>query len=77
MQTCNFVAPAMSRVGTLGRAPDCGAPTPVGEGRQRLLQLLAGPANIAPFHRPPHTRPPRSIGRPASQAERRCANRQQ
>jgi hypothetical protein len=64
MQTCNFVAPAMSRVGRLGRATDCGAPTAVGEGRQRLLQLLAGPANIAPFHRP--TTPPATpIDRPA------------
>ena len=55
MPTANLVVPAANRAAPLSRVP---AQTPAilnQTRRQRLLQLLAGPANTRFVHRPPCT----------------------
>jgi hypothetical protein len=72
MHAGTLIAPALSQVAMLSRATDFDTPTAVGQGRRGLLRALAGPASTTPFHRPPRTRPTRSLGRPVAQADQRC-----
>jgi len=75
MHTGTLVAPAVSQVATLSRATNHGTPTVARNRRRRLLQVLAGPANTSPFHRPPHTGRPDHATGPGAQADLRCPSR--
>jgi hypothetical protein len=63
VHTGTLITPPISGVAALSRAPDRGTPTVARAAHQRLLRALVGPDNIAPFGRPRHPRPRRSIDR--------------
>jgi hypothetical protein len=53
MHTWSLLAPSAAPGARLYRAANLGTSTESHDRRRRLLRALGGPANTAPFHRPP------------------------
>ena len=71
MHTANLVVPAANRAAPLSRVPTQ-TPAILNQTRpQRLLQLLAGPANTRSIHRPPRTGQHDRSSDPAARAHHR------